>query len=483
MSPATTPPNIVVVVADDHAAQALSAYDDALTHTPNLDRMAAEGMRLDACFCTNSICSPSRAAMLTGTHNHVNGVTTLATHFDNRQPTFATVLQAAGWATGLIGKWHLGHGPAHDPRGFDEWTILHDQGEYHDPLLLHGHDGIDPVRRQGPEARRHPGYVTEVLTDLALDFIDRQQDPFCLLLHHKAPHRPWNPEPGTPVALSDAALPASFDDDHVGQAPAAAEARMGMEDLGVLDLKVPVPGGLAPDQEREWRWRRFLADYLACVDSIDVQTGRLLDHLDATGRGADTVVVYTSDQGFFLGEHGWFDKRFIYEESLRMPLLVRWPAGIAPGSTCSDMVLNVDLAPTVLDLAGLAIPDHVQGRSIVALLRGESPPDWRTSMYYRYWMHLDSIHRVQAHRGVRTQRHKLVRWDVDGAGQPGASEETRPPAWELFDLEDDPFELRSVADDPGYAQVRQDLEAELARLEDELGVVDPVQPGGLSRPG
>ncbi len=467
-------PNLVVIVSDDHAAQALSAYDDTLTDTPHLDRMAAEGMRFDACFCTNSICSPSRAAMLTGTYNHVNGVTTLATHLDNRLPTFVTALQDAGWATGLIGKWHLGHGPAHDPRGFDDWAILHDQGEYHDPILLHGGD---PVLRHGDDRargrpQRHPGYVTEVLTDLALDWIDRHDDPFCLLLHHKAPHRPWNPAPGTPVGLSDAPVPVTFDDDHAGQAPAASQVRMGMEHLGNLDLKVPVPPGLAPDAEREWRWRRFLADYLACVDSIDVQTGRLLDHLDATGRGDDTLVVYTSDQGFFLGEHGWFDKRFIYEESLRMPFLVRWPAGIAPGSTCEEMVLNVDLAPTMLDLAGVAVPDDMQGHSIAPLLRGKSPPHWRTSMYYRYWMHLDSIHRVQAHRGVRTHRHKLVRWDSDGRGQPGASPEPRPEAWELFDLEADPFELSSVADDPAYGDVRAGLEAELRRLEADLGVVD-----------
>ncbi len=464
-----TPRNIIVIVSDDHAAQALSAYDTSLTSTPRLDRMAAEGMRFDACFCTNSICSPSRASMLTGTYNHVNGVTTLATHLDNRLPTFVTALQDAGWATGLIGKWHLGHGPDHDPRGFDDWAILHDQGEYHDPILLHGSDA---VLRQGGQPRRHPGYVTEVLTDLALAWIDRQDGPFCLLLHHKAPHRPWNPAPGTPVGLSNAPVPATFDDDHTGQAPAAGEARMGMEDLDVLDLKVPVPPGLSSGEEREWRWRRFLADYLACVDSIDVQTGRLLDHVDEAGIDDDTLVVYTSDQGFFLGEHGWFDKRFIYEESLRMPFIVRWPAGIAPGSTCADMVLNVDVAPTVLDLAGLSVPAAMQGRSIVALLRGETPAGWRTSMYYRYWMHLDSIHRVQAHRGVRTHRHKLVRWDTDGRGQLGASDEPRPEAWELFDLESDPFELASVADDPAYAGVRADLEDELLRLEAELGVVD-----------
>lgn len=455
------PPNIVVIVSDDHAAQAVSAYDTSLTRTPNLDRMAAEGVRFDACFCTNSICSPSRASMLTGTYNHVNGVTTLATPFDNRQSTFVTALAAAGWPTALFGKWHLGHGPDHDPVGFSEWAILHDQGEYHDPVLLH----------EG-EPRRHPGYVTEVLTDLALDWIDRQDGPFCLLLHHKAPHRPWNPTPGTPVELSEAPLPSSFDDDHAGHASAAAAARMGMEHLDVLDLKVPLPEGMEPAVEREWRWRRFLADYLACVDEIDVQTGRLLDHLDATGRGDHTVVVYTSDQGFFLGEHGWFDKRFIYEESLRMPFLVRWPAKVEPASTCGDMVLNVDLAPTVLDLAGLDVPVAMQGRSIVPLLTATTPPDWRTSMYYRYWMHLDSIHNVQAHRGVRTHRHKLVRWDADGAGQPGSSAQRRPVEWELFDLEVDPYELTSIADDPAHARLRRELELEMARHERELGITD-----------
>jgi arylsulfatase A-like enzyme len=459
-------PNLLFIMADDHAAQAIGAYGSRLNETPHIDRLAAGGMRLDACFCTNSICTPSRATILTGTYSHVNGVTTLDTPWDARQPTFVTALRQAGYQAAVVGKWHLGHGGIHDPHGFDHWIVLPDQGAYHDPEFL-------------TEAGSHQvaGYATDLITDLAVDWLERRDSdrPFCLLVHHKAPHRSWEPDESHDGLFADAqlAVPPGFDDDHAGQAPAAAEARMGMADLTAEDLKVPVPPGLDGDAEARWRWRRFVEDYLACVASLDDNVGRLLDWIDAAGLADDTVVVYTSDQGFFLGEHGWFDKRFMYDESLRMPLLIRYPREIPAGSASDALALNLDFAPTFCDLAGVPVPAFMQGRSLRPIVGGTRPADWRTSMYYRYWMHLDSVHHVQAHYGVRTARHKLVRYPGHGAGVPGASIERREPAWELFDLETDPLELRSVYDDPDYAGVVEQLTADLAALQAEFGDVVP----------
>jgi arylsulfatase A-like enzyme len=449
-------------MADDHAAQAIGAYGSTLNATPHIDRLASEGMRFDACFCTNSICTPSRATILTGTYSHVNGVTTLDTPWDARQPTFITELAAAGYQTAVVGKWHLGHGGIHDPHGFDHWMVLPDQGEYHDPTFL-----------TAVGARRVPGYATDLITDLATDWLEqRDRDrPFCLLVHHKAPHRSWEPDEAHDGLYREAELvpPASFDDDHAGQAPAASEARMGMDELTAEDLKVPVPPGLDRDAELRWRWRRFMEDYLACVASLDDNVGRLLDWLDRAGLADNTVVVYTSDQGFFLGEHGWFDKRFMYEESLRMPFLVRYPREVPPGTTSDALALNLDVAPTFCDLAGVPVPGWMQGRSLRPILRGERPDDWRSSMYYRYWMHLDGIHRVQAHYGVRTRRHKLVRYPGHGAGVTGNSDERREPAWELFDLDADPYERTSVHEDPAYADIVTELTDELTRLQAVFG--------------
>jgi arylsulfatase A-like enzyme len=457
-----TAPNLLFVMADDHAASAISAYASALTTTPAIDRLAAEGMRFDACFCTNSICTPSRASVLTGTYSHVNGVTTLDTPWDARQPTFVTALGGAGYRTAVVGKWHLGHGGIHDPHGFDHWMVLRDQGEYHDPLFLTA-DGDVRVR----------GYATDVITDLAIEWLEHRDRarPWCLLVHHKAPHRPWVPAATYAGAFGDATLepPAGFDDDYRGHGPAAREARLRMADLDDEDLKLPIPAGLDERAAARWRWRRFLEDYLACVASIDDSVGRLLVWLDTHDLTEDTIVVYTSDQGFFLGEHGWFDKRFMYEESLRMPLLVRYPRQVPAGAVCSSMVLNVDFAPTFCDLARLRVPPTMQGRSLRPLLRGEQPADWRTSMYYHYWMHLDSSHHVQAHFGVRTARFKLIHFPGHGDDVPGASPERRRPAWELFDLARDPHELRDVHADPAYAAVVDELTAELARLQDEVG--------------
>jgi arylsulfatase A-like enzyme len=455
-------PNLLFIMADDHAANAIGAYGSRLNQTPGIDRLAHEGMRFDACFCTNSICTPSRATILTGTYSHVNGVTTLATPWDARQPTFVTALHAAGYQTAIVGKWHLGHGGIHDPVGFDHWAVLPDQGEYHDPTFL-----------TAGGATQYAGYATDIITDMAIAWLEAR-DPtrrFCLLVHHKAPHRSWEPDQAHADLYADAELapPTGFDDDHAGQAPAAAEARMRMADLNAEDLKAPIPDGLDADAEARWRWRRFMEDYLRCVASVDDNVTRLLAWLDEADLTDGTVVVYTSDQGFFLGEHGWFDKRFMYEESIRMPLLIRFPSEVRAGSTSDALVLNLDFAPTFCDLAGVPIPDTIQGRSLRPIMRGETPGDWRTSMYYRYWEHLDGSHRVQAHYGVRTARHKLVRYPGVADPVAGASDERREPAWELFDLERDPYELHSVVDDPAYAAVRGALSDELVRLQAEVG--------------
>jgi len=453
-------PNMLFIMSDDHASHAMSCYGSRINQTPHLDRIAREGMRFENCFCTNSICSPSRATILTGTHSHINGVTTLATPMDGRQLTFPKLLQSAGYQTAIVGKWHLGHGGVHDPAGFDYWNVLPGQGLYHDPTMY----------EMGRE-KVFPGYATDIITELSLEWL-RKRDrgrPFCLLCHHKAPHRPWQPDEKHALMYEDVEipLPETFDDDYSNRASAAAAATMRIErDLGPRDLKAPVPPGLSPAERKRWNYQRFIKDYLRCIASIDDNVGRMLDWLEADGSLDETIVIYTSDQGFFLGDHGWYDKRFMYEQSLRMPLLVRYPPLVRPGGVCREMVLNLDFAPTLLDLAGVEPPARMQGSSFRALLAGERPEGWRSSMYYRYWMHL-ADHNVSAHYGVRTLRYKLVYYYGQALGQPGAVDEPREPEWELFDLEADPLEMHSVYGDPRYADVAEELKGELRRLQEQ----------------
>ena len=453
-------------MSDDHAAHAISAYGSRINTTPNLDRLAAGGMRFDSVFCTNSICTPSRAAILTGTYNHVNGATTLDTHLDNTLWTFPKALQAAGYVTGMFGKWHLGHGPAHDPTGFDEWRVLPGQGHYHNPVMLQA--GPSPVVERG-------GYVTDLITDDCLDFITRAQRadrPFAVLCHHKAPHRTWEPSSEHFTMYDDVDIPEpdTFRDDLIGRAAVIQAVRMRMMDLDpIVDLKSPVPAGLSEDEEISWRYQRYIKNYLRVVASIDDNVGRMLDHLDEHDLADNTVVVYTSDQGFFLGDHGWFDKRLMYEESLQMPFLVRYPAEVAAGVVNDDIVVNVDFAPTLLELAGVAVPTHVQGRSCVSLLRGATPADWPRSMYYRYWMHNDGSHGCPAHYGVRTRTHKLICYYNDPLGQSGAHGPNSAIEWELYDLVNDPLEVHNIYDHPEAESLRAELLVELTRLQAELG--------------
>ena len=483
-------PNILYIMTDDHAAHAMSCYGSRINQTPNLDRIANEGVRFDNCFCTNSICEPSRAVILTGTHNHVNGVTTIGAHLDNRQENVAKILQRNGYQTALIGKWHLGQGPVHWPTGFDHYNILQGQGPYFDPEMV----------RDGAKVQ-YTGYTTDIITDLSLDWLENRDPdrPFTLMYQHKAPHRPWHPDDKHKDLYADTELPypETFDDDYSTRAEAAHAATMRIDrHMNAIDLKLktdgkrdwrnffPPPDDIAgytlttedgetvtfssQEELKKWKYQRYIKDYLRCVAAVDDNVGRVLDYLDEAGLTENTIVIYTSDQGFFLGDHGWYDKRFMYEESLRMPFVVRYPKEIAPGTVSRDMVLNLDFAPTWLDWAGIDIPEYMQGRSFRCLFGDEAPDNWRTSMYYRYWMHL-SHHNVYAHYGIRTMTHKLIYYYSDSCGQPNAIDEPRKKEWELFDLENDPFELNNIYHDPACADLVRELKDELHQLQAECG--------------
>ena len=465
MAPQQDRPNILFIMSDDHASHAMSCYGSKINTTPNLDRIASEGMRFDNCFCTNSICTPSRATILSGTYNHINEVTTLATHMDNRLQTYPKLLRDAGYQTALFGKWHLGTGPDHCPTGFDDWAVLPGQGLYHDPeLIFKGPDG--------GTRRTVQGYVTDIITDMCLDWLDERDRnrPFCLMYHHKAPHRRWEPDEKHAHMFDDVDIPEpdTLYDDYANRASAAeaAEMRVGVH-MHEGDLKCKKPAGLSENEMRKWAYQRYIKDYLRVVASIDDNVGRVLDHLDKEGLTENTLVIYTSDQGFFLGDHGWYDKRFMYEESLRMPFILRYPRVVKPGTANDDIVLNVDFAPLFLELAGVSIPDEFQGRSFLPLLEGRTPEEWQQSMYYRYWMH-KAHHNVYAHYGVRTKRHKLIYYYSDALGQTGAIDETYEPEWELFDLEKDPAELNNVYSNSEYRETVRELKRELHRLQEEV---------------
>ena len=461
-------PNVVFIMADDHAAHAISAYGSVVNRTPHIDRLADEGARLDAVYCTNSICTPSRASILTGTYSHINRACSIYSEFDYRVPTFAQVLQDAGYQTALYGKWHLGVTEKANPQGFDDWLIFHAQGEYVDPVM-YGPDG----------ERRIEGYATDIITDLSLDFlrgVDRDQ-PFCLLVHHKAPHRPLVPHPRHGDLYPEGSIPEpeTMWDDHASMSRVVRDARMTLDDLTENDVKAEVPAELrGAEKWRErsrWKYQRYMRDYLQTIQAIDDSVGAVLDWLDEEGLAENTLVVYTSDQGFFLGDHGWFDKRLMFDESLTMPMLVRWPAEVGPGTRVEAMITNVDFAATFLDVCGedaSALPAN-QGRSFRALLRGDQVDGWQESMYYRYWEHDDPEHHAPAHYGVRTRTHKFIHYYNDGLGTPGSSGRVLPSEYELYDLVSDPAELNNVADDPAYRDIRSGLEAELARLQAHYG--------------
>jgi arylsulfatase A-like enzyme len=465
-------PNILFIMTDDHASHAISAYGSRVNQTPNMDRLAIEGMLFENCFVTNSICTPSRATLLTGKFSHLNG-SPVFNRFDGSQDSVSKRLQSAGYFTAVIGKWHLGS----DPTGFDVWEILPGQGAYDDPVLY-----------TAAGKKTYTGrYATNVMTELTIKTIEnRPKDkPFFILCHHKAPHRAWTPEEKyrQEFAAKSIPEPATLWDDYDTRTDALKENRQTTgSDLTNLDLKRPHPAGrnATPEQRQAWnqerpssvaitrngttkeltgrelaawKYQRYMQDYLACVQSVDDSIGTLLEFLRATDLEQNTLVIYTSDNGFFLGDHGLYDKRFMYEPSLRIPFLVRWPAVIKPGARSSAMVINNDFAPTFLDAAGEPVPESFQGRSIVPILRGATPPDWRTSMYYRYY-HDPGDHNTPQHLGVRTMTHKLVHyWKKD--------------QWEMFDLVADPNEMNNLYGQPLTERLTSDLKAELERLKIE----------------
>lgn len=470
-------PNIVMILTDDHAAHAIGAYGSVVNATPRIDEIGAHGVRFENCFATNALCSPSRATILTGTYSHVNGVTTLVTPIDASQPTFVSALKAAGYRTAVIGKWHMGDGEGHDPQGFDYWDVLIEQGEYWDPRFLSA-DGLRTVE----------GYATDVITDLALGWVESLDgdEPWCVLISHKAPHRPWEPHPRHRDLYTDPIpVPRTFGDDYATRTSSARRALMRIaENLNREDLKQDPPAGLSYEEEALWKYQRYMEDYLRCVAAVDESVGRVTDRLRERGEFDDTLVIYTSDQGFFLGDHGWFDKRFMYEESLRMPLLMSYPARVPAGGEHEGIVTNVDLAQTILDAAGVAHHPRMQGRSVFGDLVGAPSDPPAEGMYYRYWEHDDVFHHAPAHYGYRSERYKLICFYNDGLGLPGTGAFTYPLEWELYDLAADPGELRNVFHDPAYAEVRDDLRRRLRAEQRRLGdAPHPADVGHLADPG
>jgi arylsulfatase A-like enzyme len=470
-------PNILFIFVDDHAYQAISAYGSDRNETPHIDRIADEGVLFTNCCVTNSICAPSRAVIQTGKYSHLNGVYDNRQEFDTSQQTFPKLLKAAGYQTAMLGKWHL----KADPDYFDYWQVLPGQGHYYNPDF-----------RTADGEIREEGYVTEIITDKALDWLKSKRDPekpFLLMLQHKAPHREWLPNLMDIDMYDDIDMPepATLFDDYSGRGTAARMQEMEIDrhmtlntDLKVWDYSDPKApeahfmNRMTPEQLEKWkagyervnrqfraaklqgvdlvRWKyqRYIKDYLRCIHSVDENVGRVLAYLDESGLAKNTVVIYSSDQGFYLGEHGWFDKRWMYQESFKTPLIVRWPGVVKAGETSDTIVSNLDFAETFLDIAGAPIPADMQGISLVPLLQGRKPAQWRTSFYYHYYEY-PAVHMVNKHEGVYDGRFKLMHfYELD--------------EWEFYDLQNDPQELKSVYDDPAYAADVQRLAAELIKL-------------------
>lgn len=462
-------PNIVFILSDDHSIQTIGAYGARLSEfcrqqnvTPNMDRLAAAGALFPNSFCCNSLCSPSRASILTGLHSGANGVTNLGQPVRQGVWMYPAAVRDAGYQTAIIGKWHLGNTPANT----DYWRLFPGQGNYWNPSVL-GPNGEEKLA----------GYATDLLTDQGLAWLKRRDKsrPFMLEVHHKAPHRPWEPPPRYYRWLADVAIPEppTLFDDYAGRGTSAHAQKMEIgRDMALgADLKVDSVGKGRPEAEFQaaygprneafrkaglqgesltrWKYQEYMKDYLRCVKAVDDSVGRILDYLKAEGLEENTVVIYAADQGFYNGEHGWFDKRWIYEESIHMPLIVRWPGVAKPGGRPEALVQNIDYAATFVEMAGGKIPDGLHGRSLVPILRGETPADWRTSLYYHYY---DPGHGVTKHYGVRTGRFTLVNFYPVGE-------------WELYDNEKDPQQLRSVYADPAHSRTAADLKAELERLQ------------------
>jgi len=491
-------PNIVFIMSDDHAYQAISAYGHGLNNTPNIDRIANEGAIFNKGFVTNSICAPSRAVMLTGKHSHMNGKVDNILPFNWDQDNFAKSLQKSGYQTAMVGKIHL-HGL---PQGFNYSNVLPGQGDYYNPNFIE--NGIK---------KKYQGYVTSITTDIALDWLNNKREkdkPFLLLYHQKAPHRTWMPEEKYFTLFDDKKFtpPANFFDDYKGR-PVAATHEMGIDkhmdivyDLKMLDkegeiktkyrrhfqnqynrmdekqkaawdayydpiIKKFKQDNLKGEELALWKFQRYMHDYLRTIQSVDDGVGKVLDYLEENGLTENTIVVYTSDQGFYLGEHGWFDKRFMYEESFRTPLLMKYPKEIKPGTVINGLVQNLDFSPTFLDYAGAEIAGDIQGESFRNLVNGKAS-EWRDAIYYTYY-EFPGEHHVKRHYGVRTNRYKLIHfyYDVD--------------VWELYDLEKDPSEMTNLYNDPAYKEVREDMHKRLTELRAKYGDSKELNDQNLER--
>lgn len=506
-APTTKRPNIVFIMSDDHAYQAISAYSNRLIETPNIDRIAKMGMLFTNATVTNSICAPSRATILTGKHSHLNGKIDNDFPFDTTNVTFPQLFQQAGYQTAMFGKLHFGNAP----KGFDQYKILPGQGSYYNPDFITKNEGTIRVE----------GYVTDIITDMTLDWLKEERnptDPFLLFYLHKAPHREWLPAERHLEEFTQRTFPepATLFDDYSGRGRAAKEAEMNllkhmnwsgdskiypsvMRELGIpgtsnwdtlafsREVGRLTPGQLAnwtrsydqvnaalkdsypsmDDKEKmQWRYQRYMQDYLGTIRAVDENVGRVLDYLEANKLMDNTLIVYTSDQGFYLGEHGWYDKRFVYDESFKTPLLVAWPGKIAPKSTSSTMVQNLDYAQTFLEAAGIPAPADMQGESLLPLLTG-NPESWtRDAVYYHYYEY-PAVHMVKRHYAVVTEQYKLVHYyyDVD--------------EWELIDRIKDPQELRNVYEDPAYAPVVAELHRKLEALRKQYGDSAEISQGYL----
>lgn len=491
-SPAkTNQPNIIFIISDDHAEQAISAYGHGLNQTPNIDRLAKKGVRFTNATVTNSICAPSRAVILTGKHSHKNGLINNEVTFDGSQATFPKLLKEAGYHTAIVGKWHL----KSEPTGFDQWMVLPGQGEYYNPDF-----------RTSEGIIRIPGYVTDIITEKSLEWLDnikKQDKPFCLMVQHKAPHRNWMPAPEYLNQFDNTEIPVpdNFFDDYSTRGRAAREQEMEIDKImnRGYDLKLTTPGTddiikdgwgdswdrMNPDQLKKWKnayhdkneafnkaqpegkelalwkYKRYMQDYLSTIQSVDDGVGQILDYLDQSGLAENTIVVYTSDQGFYLGEHGWFDKRFMYEESLSTPLLMRYPKAVKQGWVCDKMVQNLDFAQTFLDYAGVEAPKEMQGMSMRPVLE-QTGGEWRDAIYYQYFEY-PGIHAVKRHYGISTERYKLIHFYFDN------------DEWEFYDLQNDPHEMNNRYADPEYATIIEDLKTRLTELRQQYDVPSTEQ--------
>ena len=476
-------PNILFIFTDDHAYQAIGAYGSNRNETPNMDRLANEGMRFTNCCVTNSICGPSRAVIQTGKYSHINGFRTNSDRFNTNQQTFPKLLQKAGYQTAVVGKWHLGDEANANSAGFDYTEVLIDQGPYYNP----------PMFRNGLRVQ-HTGHTTEIITDLSIEWLKNRDKskPFMLMTQHKAPHREWDAYPKYYERYKDTVFPypETFDDNYAGRGRAALEQDQTIaETMTLRDVKVNVPqqflnsmteeqrtgwqqmfGGRRAEYEavrndpvalKQWKYQCYMKDYMSCVAAVDNSIGTMLKYLDDEGLAENTIVVYASDQGFYLGEHGWFDKRFMFNESFKTPLIVRWTGYTKPGSVNNDIVSNLDFPSTFLEAAGIVISDDMQGRSIVPILKGDTPADWRKSFYYHYYEY-PAVHMVKKHEGVYDGRYKLIHFydDID--------------EWELYDIQNDPLEMLNVYSKSEYASDVARLRTELERLKTELKV-PPVE--------